>query len=374
MTVQPEQRDRSRIGLRGLVLWLGLSTLLWYRLIGWPPPALPSLPTTLPSWAMVDVWVRSPLAADWTGFVAAIGLVGWVFWAWAWASVLLEVAVNLIDAATHHAAWVIGMRSVLRPLTVPFIRRIVDASLGGMLLARVALQPVVADAAVAWQAQVATVAPTDVHAGAMLTSRGVQPRGSFAFAGDIRVSQEAASDNGGQQVVHEVLYHVQPGDSLWAIATRFYGDGDKESLLFDANVGRVQPDGGALSRHGVIYPGWILRVPGPTQGIDLNAGEQWYTVQLGDTLSGICARLLGDPTRTGKVFELNRGAEAPDGHILRDPNLIWPGLRLRLPLDGEVSDQEADEPPVEATPPSPQAAPPAIGVEPDRQDELRGHA
>jgi hypothetical protein len=147
MRVRPEG-GRSRIGLRGLVLWLAAGTLLWYRLIGWPPPALPPLPSTLPSWAMVDVWLRSPLAADWTGFVAAIGLIGWLFWAWAWATVLLEVAVNLVDAATHHAAWVAAIRAVLRPLTVPFIRRIVDASLGGLLLARVALQPGVADAAV----------------------------------------------------------------------------------------------------------------------------------------------------------------------------------------------------------------------------------
>ena len=91
MTMRPERRDRSKMGMRGLLLWLALGSLLWYRLIGWPPPALPPLPQTLPSWAMVDVWVRSPLATDWTGFVATIGLVGWAFWAWAWATVLLEV-------------------------------------------------------------------------------------------------------------------------------------------------------------------------------------------------------------------------------------------------------------------------------------------
>ena len=98
--MQAERRDRPNMGMRGLLLWLAVGSLLWYWLIGWPPPALPPLPETLPSWAMVDVWIRSPLATDWTGFVATIGLVGWAFWAWAWATVLLEVAVNLVDAAT----------------------------------------------------------------------------------------------------------------------------------------------------------------------------------------------------------------------------------------------------------------------------------
>src|SRR5712691_10984420 len=142
--MQPERRHRPKMGMRGLLLWLAVGSLLWYRLIGWPPPALPPLPQTLPSWATVDVWLRSPLATDWTGFVAIIGLVGWAFWVWAWASVLLEVGVNLADAATQHASWVVATRAILRPLTVPLIRRTVDASLGGLLLARVVLQPVVA--------------------------------------------------------------------------------------------------------------------------------------------------------------------------------------------------------------------------------------
>src|SRR6266568_550084 len=160
MMMQPERRDRQKMGMRGLLLWLAGGSLLWYRLIGWPPPALPPLPQTLPSWAMVDVWVRSPLAMDWTGFVATIGLVGWAFWAWAWATVLLEVAVNLADAASHGAAWVLAARGALRPVTVPFVRCVVDASLSGLLLARVALQPAAMAVAIPWQAEVAAVAPS----------------------------------------------------------------------------------------------------------------------------------------------------------------------------------------------------------------------
>ena len=52
---------------------------------------------------------------------------------------------------------------------------------------------------------------------------------------------------------------------LSAIAQRFYGDGEQEARLFEANGGRVEPDGRALTRHGVIYPGWVLRLPEATR-------------------------------------------------------------------------------------------------------------
>ena len=54
---------------------------------------------------------------------------------------------------------------------------------------------------------------------------------------------------------------MQPGDSLWTIAQRFYGSGEQEARRFGAEDGRVQPHEWALTRHGVIYPGWILRLP-----------------------------------------------------------------------------------------------------------------
>src|SRR5438105_11553640 len=63
-------------------------------------------------------------------------------------------------------------------------------------------------------------------------------------------------------------------------------------------------------------------------------GERWYTVQTGDTLSAIAARLLGDQARWSDLFELNHGATSPDGsHALVDADVIWPGLRLCLPAD-----------------------------------------
>jgi nucleoid-associated protein YgaU len=58
---------------------------------------------------------------------------------------------------------------------------------------------------------------------------------------------------------------MQPGDILWTIAQRFYGSGEQEARRFVANDGRAQPDGTALTRYGVIYPGWVLRLPEATR-------------------------------------------------------------------------------------------------------------
>lgn len=49
-----------------------------------------------------------------------------------------------------------------------------------------------------------------------------------------------------------------------------------------------------------------------------------YTVQKGDTLSGIAREQYGDATRYPEIFEANRP-------MLKDPNLIYPGQVLRIP-------------------------------------------
>ena len=51
-----------------------------------------------------------------------------------------------------------------------------------------------------------------------------------------------------------VFYTVQPGDSLWKIASQHYGDGNKWNALFEANREVIKdPD--------LIYPGQQIRVP-----------------------------------------------------------------------------------------------------------------
>jgi nucleoid-associated protein YgaU len=53
---------------------------------------------------------------------------------------------------------------------------------------------------------------------------------------------------------------------------------------------------------------------------------EYYIIQKGDTLSAIAKRFYGKPNDYPRIFEANR-------EVIRDPNLIFPGQKIRIPLD-----------------------------------------
>ena len=58
-----------------------------------------------------------------------------------------------------------------------------------------------------------------------------------------------------------------------------------------------------------------------------------YTVKQGDTLSQIAKCLLGDASRWDEIYQLNQD-------VIKNPNLIAPGMQLKLPndaIDGTVT-------------------------------------
>lgn len=58
---------------------------------------------------------------------------------------------------------------------------------------------------------------------------------------------------------------VEPGDSLWKLAEKHLGNGDRYTEIYAANVGKPQTDGTTLTDPNLIEPGWHLTVPaGPT--------------------------------------------------------------------------------------------------------------
>ncbi len=52
---------------------------------------------------------------------------------------------------------------------------------------------------------------------------------------------------------------------------------------------------------------------------------EYYVIQPGDTLSKIAKTFLGDAMAYPKIFEANR-------EVIKDPNLIYPGQKIRIPL------------------------------------------
>ncbi len=55
------------------------------------------------------------------------------------------------------------------------------------------------------------------------------------------------------------------------------------------------------------------------------AKVEYYVIESGDTLSGIAKRFLGNAMDYPKIFEANR-------EVIKDPNLIYPGQKIRIPL------------------------------------------
>lgn len=76
-----------------------------------------------------------------------------------------------------------------------------------------------------------------------------------------------------------------------------------------------------------------------------------YTVQPGDTLSGLAARFLGSHARYLDIYEANR-------EVLRNPNDLQPRMVLTIPraADAAVSASEGDAPRVQSRPAGEDAA------------------
>jgi murein DD-endopeptidase MepM/ murein hydrolase activator NlpD len=114
-------------------------------------------------------------------------------------------------------------------------------------------------------------------------------------------------------------YQVQPGDSLWAIATRH--DVTLDALLA-ANAGLINDPN-------VIQAGWELIIPGELAHEEAappgSATLEEYTVTPGDTLSTIALRW---GTTVAAIAELN-GIPNPDaiagGQRLKRPGSVQPG-------------------------------------------------
>ena len=59
---------------------------------------------------------------------------------------------------------------------------------------------------------------------------------------------------------------------------------------------------------------------------DIPAPEaQYYVIESGDTLGGIAKEFLGSASRYPEIFEANR-------EVIQDPNKIFPGQKIRIPL------------------------------------------
>ncbi|MCU0604874.1 MAG: peptidoglycan-binding protein LysM [Desulfobacterales bacterium] len=62
------------------------------------------------------------------------------------------------------------------------------------------------------------------------------------------------------------------------------------------------------------------------QAPPVQAKVEYYIIKKGDTLSAVAKQYYGKPNDYPRIFEANR-------EVIKDPNKIFPGQKIRIPLD-----------------------------------------
>ncbi|MER5351477.1 BTAD domain-containing putative transcriptional regulator [Kitasatospora sp. NPDC002551] len=285
-------------------------------------------------------------------FLWLLVVVGWVGWACFAFSVLLEIPAQLRGrVARRIPAFGWSQRAA-----------------AGLVGAVIALLPVAGGAFAA----TAEHAPAPAAAAASVTA-GPQ-RAALPAA---QAAPSAAP--GAEQQASYTVRDSRPADSLWTIAERQLGSGERWVEIAKLNDGRAMDDSGTrFDADRPIQPGWTLLMPADAKPDEAKAATPapapapaqagtpqsaqaggTVTVQDGDSLSAIAERALGDAEAWPRLFEANKGAQAPDGERLTDPNVVVPGMVLTVPGAAAQAPAPApDQAPAPAAEPAPAPTPP----------------
>lgn len=202
--------------------------------------------------------------------------------------------------------------------------------------------------------------------------------------------QDVTSSSAAAQSSYTVR-EMRPAESLWAIAERELGHGERWREIARLNEGRVMTHGQVFRANSFLQPGWTLEMPTPTGlsdgpqeqlGGEATAGSSDHavTVHSGDYLSKIAEEELGDGTKWPALFTASEGKPQPDGlPEITNPNVIYAGQQVTVPVLDEQPDEPrplprapgrdtADEPPRHDSAP-PAARTPGTGQPPGQNDE-----
>ncbi|MEU5632107.1 hypothetical protein ACH47C_23350 [Streptomyces rishiriensis] len=169
---------------------------------------------------------------------------------------------------------------------------------------------------------------------------------------------EQASRSSASTAASSTSYTVRemrPAESLWGIAERVLGDGERWREIAALNEGHTMVDGTVFRANSFLQPGWQLQMPdGSTEvgGLRTQLGaaapaadgksEHVVTVHSGDYLSKIAEKELGDGDEWTELFKASQGQEQPHGlPKITDPNVIYPGQQVTVP--GAQSDQSSQD-------------------------------
>lgn len=113
-------------------------------------------------------------------------------------------------------------------------------------------------------------------------------------------------------------YVTREGDTLWSIASHFYGDGNRWQELYNANQAVIGADAN------VLFAGKTLTIPDAAGSGNPSSGQAYTTTDT-DTLWDIAVRFYGDGNRWPEIYKVNQAA------IGANPNVIHGGIQLTIP-------------------------------------------
>ncbi len=134
-----------------------------------------------------------------------------------------------------------------------------------------------------------------------------------------------ADYNAVAEVSETVIYTVQPGDSLWRIAARFYGTGTLWRRIYEDNII-------AIKNPNRIYAGQRLVIHladsdrAGREAAAAGMGRRIYSVMLGDNLWTVAKKVYGNGMLWERIYRANR-------ELILDARQIYAGQRIVIPAE-----------------------------------------
>ncbi|MEU6260433.1 hypothetical protein [Streptomyces sp. NPDC047043] len=151
---------------------------------------------------------------------------------------------------------------------------------------------------------------------------------------------------------------TRPAESLWGIAERELGNGERWREIAALNEGHTMADGTTFRANSFLQPGWQLQMPETSalpggvraqlgDGRETASGDREHvvTVHSGDYLSKIAEEELGDGDQWPELFQASKDKPQPHGlPKITNPNMIYPGQQVTVPgAQAEEPSQDRDQ-------------------------------
>ncbi|MEU9272238.1 hypothetical protein AB0E04_43565 [Streptomyces sp. NPDC048251] len=185
---------------------------------------------------------------------------------------------------------------------------------------------------------------SDAQAAPATTATRVPGQAQAPQATETEQAQAPAASTPGSRTTYTVR-ETRPAESLWGIAEKELGDGERWREIADLNEGRTMADGTVFRANSFLQPGWRLQMPEPASvvgGVRTQLGDSApaagekdghvVTVHSGDYLSKIAEEELGDGNEWPQLFEASRDKPQPHGlPEITDPDVVYAGQQVTVP-------------------------------------------